>query len=41
MKEVHVSEIIDAVEKLCLKAAYDLPKDVEDCIAACSGQERI
>lgn len=32
MKEIHVTEIIDAVEKLCLKAAYDLPKDVEDSI---------
>jgi fumarate hydratase subunit alpha len=39
MKEVHVNKIVEAVEKLCLKAAYDLPKDAEDCIAACSGQE--
>ncbi|NLP37605.1 MAG: fumarate hydratase [Firmicutes bacterium] len=39
MKEVHVDKIVDAVEALCMKAAYDLPKDVEDRIVACSKQE--
>jgi len=34
MKEIKVGEIIDAVENICLKAAYDLGKDVEDCLIA-------
>ncbi|NLM51591.1 MAG: fumarate hydratase [Firmicutes bacterium] len=39
MKEIHVNQIVDAVEALCMKAAYDLPKDAEDRIAACAKQE--
>jgi len=34
MKEIHTDAITDAVEKMCLAAAYDLPKDVEECIRA-------
>jgi fumarate hydratase subunit alpha len=34
MKEIRTDTITDAVEAMCLKAAYDLPEDVEECIKA-------
>ena len=39
MKEVHDDKIVDAVQELCLTAAYDLGKDVEDCIIASKEKE--
>lgn len=39
MKEIDVSVIIDAVESMCVKAACDLPEDVEELIKVSSQQE--
>jgi fumarate hydratase subunit alpha len=39
MKEIHTDAITGAVEQLCYTAAYDLPKDVEECIRANMNKE--
>jgi fumarate hydratase subunit alpha len=39
MREIQGSQIRDAVEQLCYKAAFDLDKSVEACIKACAGRE--
>lgn len=39
MKEIKTAKIIDAVEGLCIKAACDLPEDVEEIIRNSVGRE--
>jgi len=39
MREIHVSEIADAVEQLCYKAAFDLDRNVENCLKKMRGEE--
>lgn len=39
MKEVAAKEIENAVARLCVEANCHLPRDMQDCIAACRGKE--
>ena len=39
MRELSCNAIANAVERLCIRASYDLPADVEDCIRRAGQQE--
>lgn len=39
MREVSIDLIINAIEKLCIKANKELPADIEDCLHRCANCE--
>jgi fumarate hydratase subunit alpha len=39
MREIHVSQITDVIEKLCIDANYNLPGDVKCAIKNCRACE--
>ncbi|WP_333861092.1 fumarate hydratase [Clostridium sp.] len=40
MREIHISDIVKAVRKLCIDANYYLPEDVKDKIKKCAKEEK-
>lgn len=40
MREINVSEVIQAVREMCIEANKRLPEDLTQCIASCGGNEQ-